>query len=71
MLTEAQIKEFQNIYREIYGKEISKENAFEEGEKLIRLFELIIPSIKKDIENGRCYKDKKDEYKNATDKNNT
>jgi len=41
MLSEEQIKEFQRIYKNFYGKEISREDAYEQGVKLIRLIQLI------------------------------
>ncbi len=41
MLTDEQITKFQTLYRNRYGKEISREKAYEQGAKLIRLIELI------------------------------
>lgn len=41
-LTDEDIMEFQAIYREEYGKEISKENAMESANKLIRILEIIM-----------------------------
>ena len=41
MLTDEQVKKFQAIYRERFGKEISKEAALEQGIKLVRLMEII------------------------------
>jgi len=41
MLSDEQIKKFQALYKNRFGKEISREEAFEQGAKLIRLVELI------------------------------
>ncbi|KKQ00898.1 MAG: hypothetical protein US07_C0005G0013 [Candidatus Levybacteria bacterium GW2011_GWB1_36_18] len=41
MLSDKQIAEYQTLYKNRYGKEISREEAFEKGVKLIRLVELI------------------------------
>ena len=41
LLSEEQIKEFQRIYKNYYGKEISRDEAYEQGVKLIRLIQLI------------------------------
>ncbi len=41
LLSEEQIKEFQGIYKNYYGKEISRDEAYEQGVKLIRLIQLI------------------------------
>ena len=41
MLTENQIKEFQQIYKNQFNKEISKEEALEQGTKLITLMNYI------------------------------
>lgn len=41
-LTDNQIKKYQNIYKEIFGKEISREKAFEDGTKLILLVGLVL-----------------------------
>lgn len=40
-LSDEQIREFQEIYKEHFGTEISKEDAYENGIKLLRLVELI------------------------------
>jgi hypothetical protein len=40
MLTNEQIEKFQLIYRKRFGKEISREEAYEKGTKLMRLVEL-------------------------------
>jgi urease accessory protein UreF len=41
MLAEEQIKAYQTLYKNRFGKEISREEAYEQGVKLIRLIELI------------------------------
>ena len=41
MLTENEVSKFQELYRKRFGKEISREEAYEQGAKLIRLVELI------------------------------
>ncbi len=41
MLSDEQIIKFQALYKNRFGKEISREEAFEQGAKLIRLVELI------------------------------
>ncbi|MFA6492655.1 MAG: hypothetical protein WCV58_00745 [Patescibacteria group bacterium] len=40
-LTDDEITQFQAIYRQQFGKEISQEDARERGTKLVRLFEII------------------------------
>jgi len=46
-LTEADIKKFQDIYREYFGKEISKEKAYEDGIALVRLMQIIYKPVRK------------------------
>jgi len=41
MLSDEQIKTYQTLYKNRYGKKISREEAYEQGAKLIRLVELI------------------------------
>ena len=41
MLTEKQITEFQILYRNRFGQDISREEALREGVKLVCLLELI------------------------------
>lgn len=41
MLSDEQITKFQTLYKGRFGKEISREEAYERGVKLIRLVELI------------------------------
>lgn len=45
MLSDEQIKKFQALYKEQFGEDISREEAYEQGIKLIRLFELIYKPI--------------------------
>ena len=41
MLSNEQITKFQSLYKNRFGKKISREEAYEKGAKLIRLVELI------------------------------
>lgn len=41
MLTEQQITKFQGIYRDRFGRDISREEALREGVKLVCFLELI------------------------------
>jgi len=41
MLSHEQIIKFQTLYKNRFGKEISREEAYEQGVKLMRLIELI------------------------------
>jgi len=41
MLSDEQIKKYQTLYKNRFGKEIGREEAYEQGAKLIRLVELI------------------------------
>jgi len=41
MLSDEQIKTYQMLYKNRFGKEISREQAYEQGVKLLRLIELI------------------------------
>jgi len=41
MLSDEQITKYQTLYKNRFGKEISREEAYEQGTKLIRLIELI------------------------------
>ena len=41
MLSDEQIINFQKLYKNRFGKKISREEAYEKGAKLIRLVELI------------------------------
>ena len=47
MLSDEQVLKFQMLYKKRFGKEISREKAYEQGIKLIRLVELIYKPITK------------------------
>jgi hypothetical protein len=40
-LSDEKIIEFQNIYKEYFGKEISKEDAYKQGIKLLQLISVL------------------------------
>ena len=48
MLTEEQIKNFQDIYKKSFGKEISREDAYEKGIKLLNLMSAIYKPMSKE-----------------------
>ena len=41
MLSDEQITKFQNMYKKRFGKEITREEAYEKGIKLMRLVEIV------------------------------
>lgn len=41
MLSDAQVKTYQALYKNRFGKKISREEAHEQGAKLLRLVEVI------------------------------
>jgi len=41
MLSDEQITKYQMLYRNRFGKEISREEAYEQGVKLIRLIKIV------------------------------
>ena len=45
MISDKQIKKYQMLYKNRFGKEISREEAYVKGAKLIRLIELIFKPI--------------------------
>lgn len=47
MLSDEQIKKFQGLYKKQFGEEISREEAYEKGSRLLRLVELIYRPIRK------------------------
>lgn len=49
MLTDKQIKKFQEIYRNRFGKEISKKDAFEQGIKLVNIMKIILEEKESNI----------------------
>ena len=49
MLSDEQVLKFQMLYKKRFGKKIGREEAYEQGIKLIRLMELIYkPMTKKE-----------------------
>ena len=48
MFTDEQIKKFQAIYKERFGKEISREDAYEQGVKLMRLMAVVYKPMTKE-----------------------
>jgi len=48
MLSDEQITKYQTLYKNRFGKEISREEAYERGAKLIRLIELIYKPMTED-----------------------
>lgn len=45
MLTDKQVNEFQEIYKNHFGEEISREDALEGGIKLVRMMKIIYTPI--------------------------
>lgn len=45
MLTDEQVSKFQTIYRNRFGKEISRADALEKGTKLVRLMQIVYQPI--------------------------
>lgn len=45
MLSDEQVMKFQTIYKNRFGKEISREDALDRGIKLVRLMKLIYTPI--------------------------
>ena len=41
MLSEEHVEKFRTLYKNRFGKEISREKAYEKGAKLVRLMEII------------------------------
>lgn len=48
MLSKKAIQEYQEIYKEVYGKELPYEKAVEGGTTLLRLFKLIYHPLPKE-----------------------
>jgi hypothetical protein len=48
MLSDEQIKKFQELWLKRFGKEISREEAYEKGAKLMRLVELTYKPMTQD-----------------------
>ena len=53
MLSEKQIKEYQKIYKEQFGKEISKEEALRQGIKLVNLMKVLLENQIKKLNNQK------------------
>lgn len=47
MLSEEKVKSYQELYKSRFGKEISYEEAYEQGTKLLRLVEIIYKPMAK------------------------
>jgi hypothetical protein len=47
MLSDKSIEEFQQLYKKHFGKEISKQEAMEQGLKLIQLMKAVLKPSKK------------------------
>ncbi len=61
MLSDEQITKYQTLYKNHYGKEISREEAYEQGAKLIRLVELIYkPMTKEEYQDLQKHRQKTD-----------
>lgn len=53
LLTDEQITKFQMLYKKHFGKEISRDEAYEKGARLVRLIELIyMPKVKSQKKNS-------------------
>ncbi len=48
MLSDEQIRKFQTLWKNRFGQEISREEAYEKGVKLIRLVELVYKPMTED-----------------------
>jgi hypothetical protein len=53
-LSDEQVEKFQVIFRKEYGRQLSKEDARESADNLIRFLEIVLPIAKriKDGQNG-------------------
>lgn len=47
-LSDDDIRKFQEVYKEQFGKEISKEDAYEQGIKLLRLMAVVYQPMTKE-----------------------
>lgn len=68
MLTDEQVSKFQKIYREQFGKEISRERALEEGIKLVRMMKIVYQPITKEDLIALEKRRKERELKNSRNK---
>jgi hypothetical protein len=48
MLSDKQIEEYQKIYKSVFGREISKQEAYDQGIKLIQLLKVIYKPMTED-----------------------
>ena len=48
-LSDKQIEEYQRIYKETFGKDVSKDEAREQGLSLIRLIAIVIDDTGKNV----------------------
>lgn len=48
VLSDDDIRKFQEVYKERFGKEISKEDAYEQGIKLLRLMAVVYQPMTKE-----------------------
>jgi hypothetical protein len=48
MLSDAQVKKFQDLYKDYFGREISKEEAYEQCINLLRLMTIIYKPMTQD-----------------------
>jgi len=46
-ISDEQLKTFQDLYKKNFGDEISKENALDQGNKVVRLVETVLKQIAK------------------------
>jgi hypothetical protein len=46
-ISDEQLKTFQALYKKNFGDEISKENALDQGNKVVRLVETVLKQIAK------------------------
>lgn len=47
VLSDDNIRQFQAIHKELFGKEISKQDAYEQGIKLLRLLSIVYKPMTK------------------------
>lgn len=52
MLTDKHIEKYREIYKQVFGKEVSKEKALEDGTKLVLLVKLVLSTTSKQTSKG-------------------
>ena len=62
MLSDEAVKEFQEIYKKKFGKEISYQDAYESGQRLVNLFKILWESDRKDKQKQRRLKTELDGF---------